>query len=106
MYFSPCRRSPAASFRQKCVHLPSLRHVGSRKGSLLQTGWVGNGRDCRYVGKTAFSWVLPPAPPFHVCNNMSRGWKLPCVLPIKAVLKIECLGRYAQRPTVLGPLFV
>lgn len=68
--------------------------------------WVGNGRDCRYVGKTAFSWVLPPAPPFHVCNNMWRGRKLPCVLPIKAVLKIECLGRYAQRPTVLGPLFV
>lgn len=66
--------------------------------------WVGNGRDCRYVGKTAFSWVLPPAPPFHVCNNMWRGRKLPCVLPIKAVLKIECLGRYAQRPTVLGPL--
>lgn len=103
MYFSPCRRSPAASFRQKRVHLPSLlpHRQSERKPA---PDWVGNGRDCRYVGKTAFSWVLPPAPPFHVCNNMSRGRKLPCVLPIKAVLKIECLGRYAQRPTVLGPL--
>lgn len=82
---------------------PVFCHIGSRKGSLLQTGW-GMEEIAGMWAKLHSPGCCPPPPPFHVCNNMWRGRKLPCVLPIKAVLKIECLGRYAQRPTVLGPL--